>query len=969
MSDVESEHDSEEGQVSETGDEDQGSPSSYEYPKNINTNGKEHLLTARSAFRDLTSPDLDTSGEWEPSGAPTTGIGTFVFDTERQELEHKISFAGNVQRSVGHSNPFDRGFQDLVSPDEEPDTFSNENGLEESISDRPTDVSETCEEISVHDKKDFVEGFHPVTQGYNSEVYQEEEEGKSEDGESDSNESDSDITVSSEESHSSSDVCDSTKMDINFPSQDSTLASLVPLDHPSGSNPSSVMAHQQSHGHYPPPSAEHHPLSAEYQPPSAEYQLPSVEYQPPSAEYQPPSAEYQLPSVEYQPPSAEYQPPSAEYQPPSAGYQPPSAEYQPPSVEYQPRSVKDYSQPPSVDAPDRASSRSSGVQGFSGEKEWDLFVSHSTVDKPWAREKVIVPLRNRSPPLKIHACYHYMPDTTRYDDRKISSMMRKSSVIMIGLSPAYLSSQRCTKEWQQAVQLSEESSCKVIVAAVKACNRPEPLKQFLYLDYIDQSQDRKEAVWKKLTLTLKQHLSPKVPKKRAADMENQVEERHKRSEASGLGDLASGDEDSTLMKDYNYILQDYDNPLVNYGIPEADHFGFHGDQTTMTDGEQTSKEHNLKEAESGSEEGEIPDDDDDDRNEQEENTHSEKVAKFYSTLKNPDIEERKESPIFHLRNFNNWVKSVLIRTYLKRLARRSFVLDLCCGKGGDLLKWKEGGISHLVCADIAETSVEQCEDRYRSSKLARKRGGLPFTAEFIVADCTRVRLKDRYNDSTMVFNLTSCQFSIHYSFESHEQAHMMLRNACECLRPGGYFIGTTVDSDELIHRLRNSDKGFIGNKIFTVTPHIDMRHEIPLFGAQYHFHLHGVVDLPEYFVHFPLFVEMLKGFNMELEHSQNFYDFFNDHRSYTDDMDLMYKMQAMDRKTGTMSTDEWEAIGLYKVFVFRKQHDRPYGPPSWDSAGGGMYRNASHRSRGGGYGRGGYSASEPHTHKRHKPHY
>ena len=43
---------------------------------------------------------------------------------------------------------------------------------------------------------------------------------------------------------------------------------------------------------------------------------------------------------------------------------------------------------------------------------------------------------------QIHACYHYMPDTTRYDDRKISSMMRKSSVIMIGLSPAYLSSQR-----------------------------------------------------------------------------------------------------------------------------------------------------------------------------------------------------------------------------------------------------------------------------------------------------------------------------------------------------------------------------------------------------------------------------------------------------------------------------------------------------------------------------------------------
>lgn len=26
------------------------------------------------------------------------------------------------------------------------------------------------------------------------------------------------------------------------------------------------------------------------------------------------------------------------------------------------------------------------------------------------------------------------------------------------------------------------------------------------------------------------------------------------------------------------------------------------------------------------------------------------------------------------------------------------VLDLCCGKGGDLLKWKKGTISRLICA-------------------------------------------------------------------------------------------------------------------------------------------------------------------------------------------------------------------------------------------------------------------------------
>ena len=28
------------------------------------------------------------------------------------------------------------------------------------------------------------------------------------------------------------------------------------------------------------------------------------------------------------------------------------------------------------------------------------------------------------------------------------------------------------------------------------------------------------------------------------------------------------------------------------------------------------------------------------------------------------------------------------------------MLDMCCGKGGDLNKWKEGGIDHVVCAGM-----------------------------------------------------------------------------------------------------------------------------------------------------------------------------------------------------------------------------------------------------------------------------
>ena len=68
----------------------------------------------------------------------------------------------------------------------------------------------------------------------------------------------------------------------------------------------------------------------------------------------------------------------------------------------------------------------------------------------------------------------------------------------------------------------------------------------------------------------------------------------------------------------------------------------------------------------------------------------------------------------------------------------------------------------------------------------------------------QVRLRDMYENPARRFHLSSCQFSLHYSFEKYERAHMMLRNACENLRPGGFFIGTTIDSNEVMYVYQES---------------------------------------------------------------------------------------------------------------------------------------------------------------------
>ena len=73
------------------------------------------------------------------------------------------------------------------------------------------------------------------------------------------------------------------------------------------------------------------------------------------------------------------------------------------------------------------------------------------------------------------------------------------------------------------------------------------------------------------------------------------------------------------------------------------------------------------------------------------------------------------------------------------------VLDMCCGKGGDIQKWlKSNSVGHVVFADIAETSVQHCQERYngvangqRNHPNKRFRQSV-FSAQFITADCTKV---------------------------------------------------------------------------------------------------------------------------------------------------------------------------------------------------------------------------------------
>lgn len=327
--------------------------------------------------------------------------------------------------------------------------------------------------------------------------------------------------------------------------------------------------------------------------------------------------------------------------------------------------------------------------------------------------------------------------------------------------------------------------------------------------------------------------------------------------------------------------------------------------------------------------------------------HASVVAAHYNHLKEKGLKERFNSPIFYLRNFNNWVKSVLIQEYTDKIREKDYgrplrVLDICCGKGGDLSKWQKARVERVVFADIAEVSVQQCQTRYED---LRRRCGRLFSAEFIAADCTKDTLRDKYHDPSINFDLVSCQFGLHYSFETLTQARRMLTNISECLKPDGYFFGTIPNAYEIVSRAQKSSDNTFGNTIYCIKLLFDTKEGYPLFGAKYDFHLEGVVDCPEFLVNFQLFVKLAAEYGLELVYSAGFSDFYKDHsekykqlltrimcfESYPappgkeligEEADYEHAKAHLNQMQerpendclGTMSRREWEAASEYNYF-------------------------------------------------------
>jgi mRNA (guanine-N7-)-methyltransferase len=304
------------------------------------------------------------------------------------------------------------------------------------------------------------------------------------------------------------------------------------------------------------------------------------------------------------------------------------------------------------------------------------------------------------------------------------------------------------------------------------------------------------------------------------------------------------------------------------------------------------------------------------------------VAQHYNKRKNNYRTTTSGATMLGLRNLNNWIKSVLINQHA---GTNASVLDLACGKGGDMLKYTKCRIGHYVGVDVAKISVENAVSRYNadSGREGARDVPMPFTAKFLQGDICAVDLASHLPPA-LRFDLVSCQFALHYAFESEARARQCVTNAAARLQPGGYFVGTIPDGSVLRSKLKGSPDGKFGNQYFKVAfdPSFvgEGKFEAALarspFGLRYRFYLEDAVDeVPEYMISKPVLVALAKEQGMTLTSWKNFHDFFDDEKDKH--FELLQRMKVLPPPHYRLTEAEWEVSYVYNVFAFQKDQDGP----------------------------------------------
>lgn len=276
-----------------------------------------------------------------------------------------------------------------------------------------------------------------------------------------------------------------------------------------------------------------------------------------------------------------------------------------------------------------------------------------------------------------------------------------------------------------------------------------------------------------------------------------------------------------------------------------------------------------------------------------------------------------------LRNVYSYHNSIKDNQYQTYVLPGNTILDLACGRAGDLYKWIKCRASKVFGLDIAQTNLTGPRQGACVRYLKEKATNPPFLPKvlFAQADMTKKFEEQDSKYLQIVFgnepattpyltqfkdiqewDCASCQFALHYSCETEEVFRNFVHNLKHCK---SIFFGTYLDGKAVYTLLAGKDRHTFRErgKVFAeiTKKYNDEGEWKEEFGQQIDVLLETIVKpTPEYLVPFEKVQEILREAGFELLDNKSFGDIYTTQNRFV------------------LGLPEQEFSFLYKTFAFRR---------------------------------------------------
>ena len=189
--------------------------------------------------------------------------------------------------------------------------------------------------------------------------------------------------------------------------------------------------------------------------------------------------------------------------------------------------------------------------------------------------------------------------------------------------------------------------------------------------------------------------------------------------------------------------------------------------------------------------------------------------KFLKAQREQNRKAKSESAEKHVavRKFHNTIKGGLYKKAYdlaglndRNVRSRKTLLELACGRGGDMHKWKKTGYQTVLAVDNDSAAIDQARERFKNVDSRPLRAQFEFL-DLAADDLMTVTLSDKFPKTSWFYDTVSIQFAIQYMCKTQQSLVTFLSWVSSLVAPGGTFVGSYPDGGE-IRKLLGADRVF-----------------------------------------------------------------------------------------------------------------------------------------------------------------